>query len=113
MALASFDMPKLRTKSFYPEKCVLSYDKNGDILTISQWPGRPATSVDIGGEFWVRADPSTGEVLGFEIEGFQHLFLKNHPELSALWGHSPELEFAQQSARILLKELADKGITSS
>ncbi len=110
MALTSFDVPKLDTGHFSPEECLLSYDEYGDILKLSQEPGRPATSVDVGGEFWVRVVPESGKVLGFEIEGFQSHFLKSHPELLDLWSRDQGQGFAKRCARVLLDQLKRSGM---
>ena len=57
------------------------YDIQTDTLFIQSKEERPAVSVDCNGEFWVRVDPQTGEILGIEIEDFREGFLKHHREL--------------------------------
>lgn len=110
MALTSFDMPKLHISEFSPEKCVSAYDAEGDILKLSVDPGRPATSIDVSGAFWLRADPASGEVLGFEVEGFQTCFLKNRSELPGLWARDPEGELVRKCALALLREVKAAGL---
>jgi len=68
-----------------PAAVRLAYDQIGDILSLKFTPSRPATSVDIGGELWLRMDPITGEVTGIEIEGFEIGYLKKHPDLAEIW----------------------------
>ena len=46
---------------------------------------RPATSFDLNGEIWLRVDPENGEVVGLEIDDFEAIFLKKHPELAKAW----------------------------
>ena len=60
---------------------VVEYDKKADTLFMRIGPARPATSVDVNGEIWARLDPTTGDIVGFEIEGFRDVFLVRHPEL--------------------------------
>jgi len=52
---------------------------------------RPAVSIDCDGEFWIRVDPSTGEIVGLEIEDFESVFLKKHPELQRTWQEAKPL----------------------
>ena len=48
-------------------------------------PPIPAVSYDVDGEIWIRYDPETKNVVGFEIENFESIFLKKHPEISKMW----------------------------
>lgn len=57
------------------------YDEKADILLIQSKERRPSVSVDCDGEYWVRVDPQTGEILGLEIEDFKRVFLKKHREI--------------------------------
>lgn len=59
----------------------VEYDKDTDTLYMRVGKARPATSVDLNGEVWARIDPTTGDVVGFEIEGFRQVFLVRHPEI--------------------------------
>ncbi|MBE0431328.1 MAG: DUF2283 domain-containing protein [Dehalococcoidia bacterium] len=63
----------------------LSYHDDQDVLFVRSEPPRPATSLDLEGEIWVRFDPETGEIVGFEIEDFEAIFLKKHPEVAQAW----------------------------
>ena len=67
-------------KSFTPV-----YHEDEDTFFLHPEKPRPATSVDWGGEFWVRVDPENGEVVGLEIEDFETVFLKKHPDLASAW----------------------------
>jgi uncharacterized protein YuzE len=60
----------------------VAYDKESDILSMNSKENRPAVSVDLAGEIWVRIDPQTGEITGIEIEDFKSVFLKKHPEIA-------------------------------
>jgi hypothetical protein len=42
-------------------------------------------SLDVDDELWVRFDPDTGEIVGFEVEDFKRIFLKRNPELHQSW----------------------------
>jgi uncharacterized protein YuzE len=61
------------------------YDKEDDVLFVSVGAPRAAISVDIDGEFWIRIDPVSGEVHGFEFEDFENVFLKRHPDVAVAW----------------------------
>jgi hypothetical protein len=45
----------------------------------------PATSYDCDGELWLRVNPETGVIVGIEIENFESVFLKKHPEIAKAW----------------------------
>lgn len=62
-------------------KYAVNYDKDTDILFIHTEEDRPAISIDCDGDYWIRIDPDSGEILGIEIENFKSVFLKKHPEL--------------------------------
>jgi uncharacterized protein YuzE len=62
-----------------------SYDKRRDILFVYRTPKRPDVSYDVGGHFWVRFDPETGNVVGVEVEDFEKVFLIRYPELAIGW----------------------------
>jgi hypothetical protein len=66
---------------------VVSYDRKHDILLMIRrsMSHKPAVSVDVNGEFWLRMDPESGEVFGVEIEDFEGHFLKEHPKLGVSW----------------------------
>ena len=65
----------------------LSYDAKNDIFQMVRrsFAGRPAVSLDVDGEFWLRMDPETGEIFGVEIEDFEGNFLVTNPQLRAGW----------------------------
>ena len=46
---------------------------------------RPATSFDWDGDIWLRVDPASGEIVGIEIDDFESIFLKKHPEIAKAW----------------------------
>jgi hypothetical protein len=64
---------------------ILIYHSDDDTLFARPEPARPATSLDWDGELWVRVDPETGEILGLEIDDFETVFLKKHPDLAQAW----------------------------
>ena len=64
-------------------KCI--YHKNEDTLFIRPEKPAPATSVDWEGEIWVRVDMKSGKIVGFEIDDFESIFLKKHPEIAKAW----------------------------
>ncbi|MFC1939128.1 DUF2283 domain-containing protein [Chloroflexota bacterium] len=63
------------------QDCESHYDKATDTLLIQSKEARPAVSVDCDGDFWIRVDPHSGEILGVEIEDFKKVFLKRYAKL--------------------------------
>jgi hypothetical protein len=61
------------------------YHKREDVFFIIPRKPQQATSIDWNGEFWIRVNPDTGEVLGLEIEDFESVFLKKYPEIAKVW----------------------------
>lgn len=61
------------------------YHKDEDTLFIRSGNPRPAISFDLDGEIWVRIDPDTSNIVGLEIDDFESIFLKKHPELLNVW----------------------------
>jgi hypothetical protein len=45
----------------------------------------PAVSIDIEGEWYLRINPDTGEIVGVEIEDFEKYFIKKYPEFGVIW----------------------------
>jgi uncharacterized protein YuzE len=66
-------------------KFTCNYHQDKDILFIREKTPRPAISVDWGGEVWVRIEPTTGEIVGLEIEDFETVFIKKYPEIDKAW----------------------------
>ena len=78
--------PQFNTDTIKNLKGVIPvYHSDEDILFIRPKNSSPAVSYDLEGELWLRFDPSTKEVLGIEIENFQSVFLKKHPEIAKIW----------------------------
>ena len=78
------EIPPLR----WPEmqKVQFSYTGNIDGLEIDSLlvlfqENRPASSLDVDGELWVRYDPESGDVIGVEIEDFEQFFLEKYSML--------------------------------
>ena len=67
------------------ERAKFSYDRRRDTLFMRYGPKRPAVSLDVGGQLWLRFEPETGEVLGVEIEDFEKVFLVHNPEMRRGW----------------------------
>ena len=61
------------------------YHRDTDTLVIRPIKPRQATLIDWNGELWVRVDPTTGEVIGIEVEDFVSFFLKKYPEIINPW----------------------------
>lgn len=84
------DTPKIdfstlvdRIKTFYPV-----YHNDEDVLFLRPDTPQPATSFDLEGELWIRVNPGTGEIVGLEIEDFEKIFLKKHPEIAQAWAEA-------------------------
>jgi len=76
--LATLTLDKIKTFE-------LVYHDNEDVLFLRPNTPRPATSFDLEGEIWIRFDPEAGEIVGLEIDDFEAIFLKKHPELARAW----------------------------
>ncbi|MBI4201764.1 MAG: hypothetical protein HY532_01435 [Chloroflexi bacterium] len=61
-----------------------SFDNRRGVLFIYREPKVAATSFAVGNGAWLRLTDS-GDVIGFEIEDFEHVFLRKHPELRRSW----------------------------
>ena len=82
------EIPPLR----WPEmqKVLFSYTGNVDGLEIDSLlvlfqENRPASSLDVDGELWVRYDPESGDVIGVEIDDFEQFFLEKYSMLGHGW----------------------------
>ena len=90
-AAMRFDAPRIdfgsltldRMKAFH-----LVYHDEEDVLFLRPDTPRPAASFDLEGEVWIRFDPETSEIVGVEIEDFETIFLKKHPELAQAWAEA-------------------------
>lgn len=71
----------------FPDSRLLhfEYDKKRDTLTLSVENPGPAVSIDLGDGLWMRFVPATREVVGFEIEEYERIFLRRYPDLAASW----------------------------
>lgn len=69
-----------------PRNIVIAYDRPSDTLVVHFYGrGRPAVSVpsprDLDRDFlYMRFDPDTDQLVGFEIEDFLDLYVSEHPE---------------------------------
>ncbi|MBI2831235.1 MAG: hypothetical protein HYX79_03155 [Chloroflexi bacterium] len=45
----------------------------------------PAISVDCNGDFLLRIDPKTREIVGVEIEDFEGYFITKYPAFATIW----------------------------
>jgi len=61
------------------------YHPDEDTFFIHPENPSPAVSYDWEGEIWIRFDPKTKEVVGLEIENFESIFIKKHPEVAKIW----------------------------
>ncbi len=78
------ELPTLHMPEVHSSKATMDYDPETDMLYFRRISA-PAVSVAIGGELWLRANPDSGEVYGFEIEAFEGDFLKRHHDLWTSW----------------------------
>ncbi len=68
-----------------PHLLRLDYDRKRDTLTVSVENPGPALSIDMGDGMWMRFVPATREVVGFEIEDYERVFLRKHPAIADAW----------------------------
>lgn len=104
------DLPDPRTWNWH-------YDKEDDVLHLAVTEPRPAISIDVDGQFWIRIDPETGEVFGFEFEDFESVFLQLHPNVAAAWRelNRPKkvVQLARASWLTILQDLIARTFNSS
>ena len=73
-------------RSLDPREVVIAYDRPSDTLAVHFYGrGRPAVSVpssrDLDRDFVsMRFDPTTDQLVGFEIEDFLDLYVSDHPD---------------------------------
>ena len=80
------DHPRFDEKTIENLKSTIAvYNSDEDTLFIRPEIHRPAVSYDLNGEMWIRFDPATKEIIGLEIEHFESVFLKKHPEAAKVW----------------------------
>jgi hypothetical protein len=77
----------------------LVYYDDDDTFFARPEVARPATSVDWNGEFWLRVDPETGEIVGVEINDFEAVFLKKYPGLAQAWHEVKPLCHRRKTAK--------------
>jgi hypothetical protein len=81
--LSNFFLNQNTMKNLLSYVCV--YHDKEDTLFIRPEPPPNATAFDWNGEMWIKLDPQTEVFLGIEIENFEKIFLKKHPELALAW----------------------------
>ncbi len=80
------DSPQFTEKTMQNLKSSIPvYHSDEDTLFIRSEISRPAVSYDWGGELWLRFDLVTKEIVGVEVENFESVFLKKHPEVAKVW----------------------------
>jgi hypothetical protein len=84
--IVSKDYPDIRLNQLSKMTNIeCAYYRKEDTLYIRSGAPRPAVSLDLDGEIWLRFDPDTGDIVGLEIDDFESIFLKKHPEISKAW----------------------------
>jgi uncharacterized protein YuzE len=65
---------------------VADYDAELDTLFVYFNDGPlPGVYDYVGGEVWVLYDPETLQVIGFQVENFEAVFLRKYAEVALLW----------------------------
>ncbi len=75
---------QMRFKLPDPRRLHATYDAKYDTFSVSVEPPVPAVSYRVD-DAWVRVVRETGEVVGYEFEDFERVFLPGHPELGLAW----------------------------
>lgn len=103
---------------------VFDYDARGDGLSVSLPDPGPAVSIDLDENAWARIVPTSGEVVGYEVEAFERDFLPRQPALAQLWQACgrPATQTSSAAAMVealtsrlqalLIGELARRGATA-
>lgn len=72
-------------QSFDSSEMVVRYNRATDTLIVHLYgTGRPAVSVLQGDYLYVRVDPETNDVIGFQIENYLHEAVLDEPRLLAV-----------------------------
>ncbi|MBI2934031.1 MAG: hypothetical protein HYY29_00510 [Chloroflexi bacterium] len=79
-------------------KFCVAYHPEEDTLFLRPGKALPGTSIDWNGEIWIRVNIRTGAIVGLEIDEFQSVFLKRHPELDKAWSRFKLLSKKQQQS---------------
>ena len=87
------DRPPVREPNFAPivagDFKVSEFGWNGETDTfyvvLNDSKGRLAINTPLDDLAWARYDVETGEVLGFEIEGFVAAYISAHPKFAEVW----------------------------
>ena len=79
------DLPRPRWEDLDARKhWVMEYDKALDTLYLH--PGKPKPGLGVGNRgIWIQVHPTTGEIVGLQIEDFQKVFLAQHPDFANAW----------------------------
>lgn len=85
MTTNTIQIPEIRWPTLQAfESFRKSYDKRRDTLFVYKEPKAQDASFSIGMGAWLRL-ADDGEVVGLEIEDFEMVFLRHHPELEMGW----------------------------
>ncbi len=98
------NIPDLHMPPVDPNTAVIDYDAATDTLFFRRAVA-PAASLNIDGELWLRVNPDSGEVYGFEVEAFANDFIKRHRDILRIWKRLPDrsnLRLAEPEARHLV-----------
>jgi len=61
------------------------YHGKEDTFFLRPEESKSAVSFDWNGDIWLRINPGNGEIVGFQIDDFESVFLKKYPELANAW----------------------------
>ena len=84
-SLTSTESPQRWWPENSDEAWLFAYEKWPDTLYASPGGKAHAAVSESVQDVILRVDPATGEIYGFEIEGFETSFLKKHPEYTQGW----------------------------
>ena len=87
-APVTFEIPELNLDPLleHPETLTTRYDQNLDTFFVHVGPqARPGVSLYLNDEIYIRYDPQTGEVIGLQVENWERVFLKHHPQAASQW----------------------------
>lgn len=80
------EAPKMTRKTLDTlKKLSLRYNPDEDVLYLKDDGNIPAVSHDWNGEIWIRFEPVSRKIIGLEIEDFESVFVRKHPEVAKAW----------------------------
>lgn len=84
----------------------LAYDRRADIFYHYEGDGpRPSYATMVAEGCYQLRDPDTSEIVGHQVENWEYAFLRQYPDIAALWRRTPLYFRTRYPAEALLGRL--------